>query len=100
MQLELGLKKPCDDEDLLYQSGAFTMPAEFKWNATVPFPIPYTFWIPSGEYCFIGTLRDPTTGEEIASDRACFEIDDNPWIKTGEEKLRGSSSGLLELELP
>ncbi len=100
MQLELGLKKPCDDEDLLYQSGAFTMPAEFKWNATVPFPIPYTFWIPSGEYCFIGTLRDPTTGEEIASDRACFEIDDNPWMKTGEEKLRGSSSGLLELELP
>jgi len=99
MQLELELKEPFDEPDLIYNSGAFWMPAEFKWNATVPFPIPYTFWIPSGEYCFIGTLRDPTTGEEIASDRACFEIDDNPWIKT-EEKLRGSSSGLLELELP
>ena len=100
MQLELELKEPFDEPDLIYNSGPFWMPAEFEWSATVPFPIPYTFWIPSGEYCFIGTLRDPTTGEEIASDRACFEIDDTPWMKTGEEKLRGSSSGLLELELP
>jgi len=100
MSLELELKEPNDEPDLIYNSGPFWMPAEFEWSATVPFWIENSIWIPSGEYCFIGTLRDPSTEEVIASDRACFEIDDNPWIKTGEEKLRGSSRGLLELELP
>ena len=78
MSLELELKKPGDDVDMLYQSPAFPMPAVFQWNATVSFPIEYSIWIPSGEYCFIGTLRDPSTGDAIASDRACFYVDDVP----------------------
>ena len=70
MQLELELKEPCDEPDMLFKSPAFVMPAVFQWNVTVPMRIDYSIWVSGGEYCFIATLRDPSTSDVIARDTA------------------------------
>ena len=92
MQLELELKEPCDEPDMLYKSPAFVMPAVFQWNVTVPMRIDYSIWVSGGEYSFIATLRDPSTGDVIARDAARFNIDDVPWM----EKLKSLEKEMMK----
>jgi len=92
MQLELELKEPCDDPDMLYKSPAFVMPAEFQWDVTVPMRIDYSVWVSGGDYSFIVTLSDPSTGDIIARDTTRFYIDDMPWM----EKLKSLEKEIME----
>ena len=92
MSLELELKEPCDEPDMLYKSPAFVMPAVFQWNVTVPMRIDYSIWVSGGEYCFIATLRDPSTSDVIARDTARFNIDDVPWM----EKLKSLEKEMMK----
>ncbi|MCD6457176.1 MAG: hypothetical protein J7K81_10395 [Methanophagales archaeon] len=54
--------------------------------------IDYSTWISGGEHCFIATLRDPSTGSVIASDKACFDIDDVSWM----EKLKSLEKEMMK----
>jgi len=77
---------------MLYKSPPFVMPAVFQWDVTVPMRIDYSTWISGGEHCFIATLRDPSTGSVIASDKACFDIDDVSWM----EKLKSLEKEMMK----
>jgi hypothetical protein len=88
MVLEVELKEPCDEPDMLFKSRPFLMPSECHREVTVPIKIDRSIWISGGEYSFIATLRDPSTGEVIIQDTATFEInDDMPWEKSLINKL-------------
>ena len=89
MVLELELEESCNERDLLYESPTFEMPAVFQNEVSLPIRIPTSTWIVGGEYSFIATLRDPSTGDVIDRDTADFEInDDMPWNKLWINKLR------------
>jgi hypothetical protein len=89
MVLELELKEPCDESDMLYKSQPFVMPAVFQKEVTLPIRIDRSIWVSGGEYSFIAPLRDPTTDEVIDRDTATFEIDDEmPWEKSLFNKLK------------
>ena len=77
---------------MLYKSPAFVMPSIFQWNVTVLMGIDYSIWVSGGEHCFIATLREPSTGDVIDSDRACFDIDDVPWM----EKLKSLEKEMMK----
>ena len=76
MSLELWLKEPYDDPDMIYKSSTFIMPVVFQWSVTVPMRIDNSIWIPGSKYSFKAILRDPKTGDIIAKNRASFIIDD------------------------
>jgi len=52
------------------------MPSVFYKNVTIPYKIPESMWIASGEYGFLGYLIDANYGNIIASDAVYFTIDD------------------------
>ena len=76
MSLELWLKEPYDDPDMIYKSSTFIMPVVFQWSVTVPIRIDNSIWIPGSKYSFRAILRDPKTGDIIAKNGAGFIIDD------------------------
>jgi hypothetical protein len=92
MSLEIELKEPCDEPDVLYKSPPFVMPAVFQWNVTVPMRIDYSIWSSGSKYCFKAILRDPITEDIIAKDRTSFIIDDVPWM----EKLKSLEKELMK----
>ena len=62
--------------ELLYESAPFTLPPNFSWDRTVPFPIPVSPFVAGGSHTFIATLVEPTTGTIIARDSTSFYIND------------------------
>ena len=62
--------------ELLYESAPFTLPPNFSWDRTVPFPIPVSPFVAGGSHTFIATLVEPTTGSIIARDSTSFYIND------------------------
>ena len=75
-QFTLELEEPGGTTDMIYQSGAFTMPAEFQFTTTVPFYIPVSYFVVDGEYSFVATLIEPTTGTILGKDTATFYVED------------------------
>jgi hypothetical protein len=82
MILEIELREPCDEPDMLFKSDPFLMPAVFQNKVIFPIKIDKSIWISGGEYSLIATLRDTSTNNLIDRDTADFEIDDEmPWTK-------------------
>ena len=62
--------------EIVTESTPFTLPAEFKANATTQIKIPDNMWISRGWYVFKVSLIEPTTNKTIDCDTTVYNIDD------------------------